>query len=57
MAHKTNYSPESLASAIKLIKEAKNIMVRAQDFDAAALLRDAERILITKKMADDNRSI
>ena len=57
MANKTSYTPENLHKALELIKEAKNIVVKAQDFAVGALMRDAERILLVKQDADKNRKL
>ena len=57
MVERTYYSPESLNKAMELVKELKNIMVKAQDFKLAGTMRDAERALLLKKDSDDNRRI
>lgn len=57
MAHKTEYTPESLGKAMELVKELKNIVVKAQDFELGALMRDAEKMLLVKEDADKNRRI
>lgn len=57
MAHKTEYTPENLNRAMKLVKEIKNIVVKSQDFELGALMRDAERILMQKQEDDKNRRI
>lgn len=55
--NKTYYTPENLDKAMELIKEAKNIMVKAQDFDGAVFLRNTERHLVIKQESDKNRTI
>lgn len=49
---KTNYSNETINQAIELIKELKNIVVKAQDYETAAMLRDLEKRFTTKMNED-----
>ena len=54
---KTYYSPKDLKRVMRLVKEIKNITVKAQDFVVAAHMRDAERLLMDKLDVDKNRKI
>jgi hypothetical protein len=54
---KTYYTPESLNKAIESIKDLKSIVVKAQDYEMAAKLRDFEKYYLNKIEEDKNRKI
>lgn len=53
----TNYKVGQLEDLLEKIKEMQNVIVRAQDYELAALLIDMQRHLIVKIEQDNNRNI
>ena len=55
--NETSYSPDELQNAMQLTKDLKNVVVKAQDYDIAAKIRDIEKYFLEKIDKDSNRKI